>query len=182
MSSQISHLVEHPIVQPKTHTSLQHVPEETPSTNRPSLEPANNYALQDALVNELPIVQPESNTSIQQVPLQFPGLVSESSGFQPTPTTRVQEPATVSEERSNIKSVSRGRKRKGEDILARPSKKRNSKDTENADMADEPSENITGKEHGEGTTKSCEVRERAGKPTLSGRVPLMPTHLAEAGY
>ena len=26
------------------------------------------------------------------------------------------------------------------------------------------------------------VNERAGKPTLSGRVPLMPTHLAEAGY
>ena len=49
-------------------------------------------------------------------------------------------------------------------------------------MAEGPSENITGKEHGEGTAQSSEVKERAGKPTLSGRVPLMPTHLAEAGY
>ena len=40
----------------------------------------------------------------------------------------------------------------------------------------------TGKELGEGTAKSNESNERAGKLTLSGRVPLMPTRLAEAGY
>jgi hypothetical protein len=49
-------------------------------------------------------------------------------------------------------------------------------------MAEGPSENIPGIELGEGMGKSCEVKERAGKPTMSGRVPLMPTHLAEAGY
>ena len=49
-------------------------------------------------------------------------------------------------------------------------------------------ESVTGKEPelGEGTAKKIDevaaVNERAGKPTLSGRVPLMPTHLAEAGY
>lgn len=33
-----------------------------------------------------------------------------------------------------------------------------------------------------GTAKKNEMNERAGKPTLSGRIPLMPTHLAEVGY
>ena len=30
--------------------------------------------------------------------------------------------------------------------------------------------------------RNPEVKDRAGRPTLSGRVPLMPTHLVEGGY
>ena len=58
-----------------------------------------------------------------------------------------------------MNSVSQGQKRKEEEFLAKPVKKNRLKDTENADMM-----------------------ERAGKPTISGHVLLMPTHLAEAGY
>jgi hypothetical protein len=43
----------------------------------------------------------------------------------------------------------------------------------------ESGESVSG---GDGTVKTNDAKERAGKPTLSGRVPLMPTHLAEGGY
>ena len=104
---------------------------------------------------QLTVVQPEINGITDQVPLESHGLVQ---------------------------SVSQGRKRKleGEDPIARAAKKQFSMDTENADMAEV--ENTTGKEVGEGSAKRSEVKERGGKPTFSGRVPLMPTHLAEGGY
>ena len=55
---------------------------------------------------------------------------------------------------------------------------------ENIDIIERPSKSVTGKgsQVGEGKANSGEVKERAGRPTLSGRVPLMPTHLADAGY
>ena len=53
------------------------------------------------------------------------------------------------------------------------------KATEKEDM---PSESVAGKELGKRTAKSDEANEQAGKPTLSGCVPLMPSHLAKAGY
>ena len=34
----------------------------------------------------------------------------------------------------------------------------------------------------EGKVHSVETKKRAGKPTMSGHVPLMPAHLAEGGY
>ena len=92
----------------------------------------------------------------------------------------VQESAKVLEEGLKVNSVSRGRKRKGEEPVAKAAKKTCSKDTENTGMAEGTSENI--KEKDDGMAKTGEVKERAGRPTLSGRVPLMPTHLAEAGY
>lgn len=83
------------------------------------------------------------------------------------------DPAKASDERSNV----RGQKRKGDDsddTVAKLAKKRCSKGTENAVTA-----SVIGDE---GTGISREVKERAGKPTLSGHVPLMPTRLAEVGY
>ena len=77
----------------------------------------------------------------------------------------------MSDERPN---TSRGQKRKGDEAIGEPAKKV-CLGMENEDMP-------TGKELGEGTAKNDESNEQAGKPTLSGRVPLMPTRLAEAGY
>jgi hypothetical protein len=164
----------------------------------PSLDPSNNYTLPEMVEKEqhiiaiasqdlppvqLPIVQPEShNLRPVQLPfvqpeiyaiteknlLESPGLVSRIT---PTPETTSLEPE---------KSVSRGRKRKGEEPIGRPAKKKDLKDVENADLAEV--ENRSVKDPGEGTAKRNEVKERGGKPTLSGRVPLMPSHLAEAGY
>ena len=90
---------------------------------------------------------------------------------------------TVSDLRSNVESVSVGKKRKGEEIVGRAPKKSCLKDTENAAMTEGFDENSgVGKEQGEGTSKSPEAKERAGKATFSGQVPLMPSRLAEAGY
>ena len=83
---------------------------------------------------------------------------------------------------TNINSKSRGRKRKGDEPIARPAKKTSSSmGVENIDIH-EGSSTGKGSQVGEGKANSGEVKERAGKPTLSGRVPLMPTHLADAGY
>jgi hypothetical protein len=60
-------------------------------------------------------------------------------------------------------------------VVAMFSKRRCSKGTENLNVE-------TGNEPREETVISGEMKERAGKPTLSGRVPLMPAHLAEGGY
>jgi hypothetical protein len=162
----------------------------------PSLVPSSTYALSGPLVNQgehmlgipshslgAPIIQPDGNLNVplpssQQVPLEPCGAVSESpwpGTFPPTVNS-----AQVSNEGSN---ASRGQKRKGDEGVAKPAKKARSNDTENGDITPEmPGDSVTGKEVGEGTAKKDEVNERAGKPTLSGRVPLMPTHLAEAGY
>ena len=55
---------------------------------------------------------------------------------------------------------------------------------ENIDILEGSSKSVTGRgsQVGEGKANSGEVKERAGKATLSGRVPLMPAHLADAGY
>ena len=130
------------------------------------------------------------------MPLPSAGLLSGSSGFHPTlntgnitPDTGMihQEPESVLEELSNLESVSRSRKRKGEESFTRASKKKKSMDrenvdTEHVDMGEGSGEKITGKGCGEGTMKNCGGKEQSGKPTLSGRVPLLPTRLAEAGY
>lgn len=141
-----------------------------------------------------PINQPEGNVNMtasfapflssQQLPSESSGAFTESPSFMlgifpPTANTTVQESAKVSDEGSN---TSQGRKRKGDELdelVAKPAKKACSRGTENEDM---PGESAAGKQLDEGTEKSDEVNERAGKPTLSGRIPLMPTHLAEAGY
>lgn len=103
----------------------------------------------------------------QQEQVQTLGLVSQPSGLY----TRVPEP----------ENESHGLKRKREETVGRPAKKKGSKDMENAAMHDSDVF-MVGKDQGEGTTKSSEAKERAGKPTLSGRVPLMPSRLAEGGY
>lgn len=90
------------------------------------------------------------------------------------PKTTVHEPGKGSDEGSNVIPVSRGEKRKGDVPVAKPAKKK--KETENANMGEEPNQNIAGKEVEEGTARSGEGKERARKPTLSGRIPLMPTH------
>ena len=153
---------------------------------------SSTYALPRPLVNHgqsilgisshsagVPIIQPEGNL----LPLELHGVVTTGALES---IVAVQDSAKV--EGSNINSGSRGQKRKGDDsdeAVAGPAKKRCSKGTENADMLEASSEIVAGKEVGEGMVKNGEViqvNERAGKPTLSGRVPLMPTHLAEAGY
>jgi hypothetical protein len=96
-----------------------------------------------------------------------------------TPNTTLQDHPKVSAEGNNMKSGSRGHKRKGDEPVAKPPKK---KCAENTFVLEGSSESVTVKEIGEGTAKSGEIQERARKPTLSGRVPLMPAHLAEAGY
>jgi hypothetical protein len=99
----------------------------------------------------------------------------------------VPEPEKPSDEQANIISESRGRKRKGDEAdepVGMPPKRRCS-NSENlivetgVETADEPSDSLTGSEE---RGISGELKERAGKPTLSGRVPLMPAHLAEGGY
>ena len=89
----------------------------------------------------------------------------------------------LSDESSTVKPVLQGKKRKGEEIVGRAPKRAGLKETENVAMTEELVENSReGKDKGEGTSKSSDANERAGKATLSGRVPLMPTRLAEAGY
>ena len=85
---------------------------------------------------------------------------------------------------TNINSKSRGRKRKGDEPIARPAKKTSSMGMENIDILEGSSKSVTGRgsQVGEGKANSGEVKERAGKATLSGHVPLMPAHLADAGY
>lgn len=114
------------------------------------------------------IAHPEHNMLSQPVPLEphAPNLES----------PKMPESAKVSEEGSGI--ILWGQKRKGDDPVAKPEKK--TKGAENVKVVKELHQNVTGKE--DGTAKGGEVKERAGKPTLSGHVPLMPTHLAEAGY
>ena len=91
----------------------------------------------------------------------------------PATSQQIPEPPKASEEESPP-SDSRGQKRKGDEAVGKLPKKRCQKGVENA-----VTESVT---RGEGTGISGEMKERAGKPTLSGRVPLMPTHLAEGGY
>lgn len=96
---------------------------------------------------------------------------------------QAQDAGEEFDEISNITSVAQIRKRMGEEMVGRSSKKKCLNDPEKTAIHEGPSDNLTiGKEPGEGTAKSSDGKERAGKPTLSGRVPLMPTHLAEAGY
>jgi hypothetical protein len=156
---------------------------------------------------EAPITHPEGSV-VPQKPLDPGGLISESPSGSGTPITHnegtqqvlgpgtsfsqcpfgdfglltpntTEEPGNVAHEGLTIKSGSRGRKRKGEDPVTKPTKK---KCTENTFMPEGHSKSITGNDLGEGMAKSAELKERAGKPTLSGRVPLLPTHLAEGGY
>jgi hypothetical protein len=84
----------------------------------------------------------------------------------------------VSDEGSST-SGSQGHKRKGNEPVVKPAKKAR---TENCFTAEGTSDGVLAEGVGEGMAKSGEVKERGGKPTLSGRVPLLPTHLAEAGY
>jgi hypothetical protein len=94
--------------------------------------------------------------------VDIPIVHPERNAFSP------KEPENVSDEISHLNSVSPGQKRKGEDMVGRPPKKSCLKDIENAGMPE--------------GSKGSEASDRAGKPTLSGRVPLMPSRLAEAGY
>lgn len=152
----------------------------------PSLEPSNDFAIAP-IVNDQPILGIGSHSAH---PYELPNILPESnifsqqlsSGFSASSNTITQEPEKVTDERSNLKSVTQGRKRKGEETIGRPAKKGCLKNTENAATHEGTCENTVGKDHGEGSMKSSEANDRAGRPTLSGRVPLMPTHLAEAGY
>jgi hypothetical protein len=125
--------------------------------------------------------------SPQQLPLEPHGSVtvglsnSRSSRSGTIPPT-VANPTVQESAQDQESTGSRGRKRKGDEAVAKPPKKLCSKGMENTVMPEVPSESVTGKELGEGTGKSDEVNERAGKPTFSGRVPLLPTHLAQGGY
>ena len=124
----------------------------------PNIHSKNSTSLPaNNLALQVELVDENPITQPESVPFRPQDLVANSSGFHATPNTKLQEPSAG--EISNLNSVLRGRKRKAEDSLAKPVKKNRSKDTENADM-----------------------KERARKPTMSGHVPLMPTHLAEAGY
>ena len=86
-----------------------------------------------------------------------------------------------SDEGSDQLFESRGKKRKGEEAAAIVTKKRCLKGTENryVEAVKEPSDSMVGSDE---SGISGELRERAGKPTLSGRIQLMPAHLAEGGY
>jgi hypothetical protein len=114
-----------------------------------------------------PIIQPEDNT-------KFQGNTTSQQVL--TPSTTVQD----TPKRSDEDNMAQGEKGKADNPLAKPAKK--TKATENTHMTEEPRENTAGKEVDEGSAGSGEGKERVGKPTLSGRIPLMPTHLAEAGY
>ena len=86
-----------------------------------------------------------------------------------------------SDEGSDQIFESRGEKRKGEEAAAILPKRRCLKGTENRNVetVKDPSDSLAGSDE---SGISGELKERAGKPTLSGRVPLMPAHLAEGGY
>ena len=155
-------------------------------TSQPS-HPVNlPIALPDgtSVSNQLP--KPLSNSISHQHLLQ---PVGQESGFSPTSTsspistTPVQVGETKSDESSTVKSIIQGKKRKGEELVGRAPKRARLKESENAAMTEglvEISRLV--KEQGEGMSKGTDAKERAGKATLSGRVPLMPTRLAEAGY
>ena len=81
-----------------------------------------------------------------------------------------------SDDGSNRLFEERGEKRKGDEAAAIVTKKRCLKGAENRNV-EAVSDSMVGSEEVSG-----ELKERAGKPTLSGRVPLMPAHLAEGGY
>ena len=126
-----------------------------------------------------PVIQPEGSMPAAFTPLpleQHPiHAISESSSFgpatlPPTVNTSVQESTEMSDEGSN---TSRGRKRKGDEVIANMAKSAKIARSNGVENVHE----LTG-EGGES------VNERAGRPTMSGRVPLMPTHLAEreGGY
>jgi hypothetical protein len=121
-----------------------------------------------------PNIQPVANAFSQQGALEPRGPVSDG-GFPLLPNISVPEPGNASDEGSIQISESRGQKRKGDEAVAMLSKKRCSKDTESLNVE-------TGMSVSEETAMSGDMKERAGKPTLSGRVPLMPAHLAEGGY
>jgi hypothetical protein len=101
--------------------------------------------------------------------------VPQSGVFQLTHNISVPDPAKSSDEQSNIISESRGQKRKRDEAVGKAPKKRSSKGTKNPDTT-----SVTESE-GKGIS-GVELKERAGKLTLSGHVPLMPSHLAEGGY
>jgi hypothetical protein len=126
-----------------------------------------------------PISQLESIAFSQQPLEAGSNLESPFGNFPVAHNMMDQDPAKVSDEGSDNKSGTRGRKRKGDELVAKQAKKTC---TENTFTPEGPSERIAGKDVGEGTAKGGEIKERAGKPTLSGRVPLMPAHLAEGGY
>jgi hypothetical protein len=139
----------------------------------PSLVPSNNYTLPGQSHNDLSFFRFETHSLGPPIIQQEGNMISQEVLTQ---DTTVQEAEKGSEEGH----VARGEKRKGDKPIDKPAKK--TKGTENANMSEEPSENTAGKEVEEGTAGSGEGKERSGKATLSGRIPLMPTHLAEAGY
>lgn len=153
-----------------------------PSTTQSHALPVPLHGLQDILGTTSPyvgaITHPEGVALVKQ-PLEpcgqsLPGTFQLTQNSSPNMTA--QDHARVSDEGSST-SGSQGHKRKGNEPVAKPAKKARTENT-----AEGTSDGIMAKGVGEGMAKSGEVKERGGKPTLSGRVPLLPTHLAEAGY
>ena len=132
----------------------------------------------------VPIALPDGYSFSHQLSKPVSNTISHlTSPSSPISSTPVQVPVNWSDESSIVNPVIQGKKRKGEEIVGRAPKRAGLKETENVAMNEVLVENSrVGKEQGEGTSKSSEANERAGKATLSGRVPLMPTRLAEAGY
>ena len=156
-------------------------PHPAPSDSPASLSLSPSTTVQDPGQSSHSVGPPIAQTPFAKTVTLEPqrGLLEPPSGPIPfSPDTALQDLDT------NKKSKSRGRKRKGDELIARPAKKTSSMGQENIDIIEGPSKSITGKgsQVGEGKANSGEVKERAGRPTLSGRVPLMPTHLADAGY
>ena len=161
-------VIQSPVIQPPV---IQPPVIQPPVIQPPVIQPP---VIQPPVIQP-PVIQPP----VIQPPVIQPPVI-QPPVIQPEGNITVQEPEKGSDEGYNRISISQGKKRKGDKPVAKPAKK--TKDTENVNMAEDPTENIAGKEVEEGTPGSSEGKEWVGKLTLSGCVPLMPTHLAEAGY
>ena len=161
-----------------------------------SLEPSLPYPGTDLHMSGHSVTVPTNPFSPKgknlEIPVHSSGelLVSNQplphADFPVTNNLSIPEPAPSADEQAINNFESRGKKRKGDEneaaeAVAMVQKRRCSKDSENMNVetVNDQRDSLPGSEE---TAISGEMKERAGKPTLSGRVPLMPAHLAEGGY
>ena len=151
-------------------------------TSNPYYSQANVPAQSDTVSFFQPYIPPVTNAFSQHAPSELRAPAPDSGGFPLFPPhISLPDPGNASDEGTKLNKISDsgGQKRKGDEAGAILTKRRCLKGTENlnVEMANDPKES-----GGEETGISGETKERAGKPTMSGRVPLMPAHLAEGGY
>jgi hypothetical protein len=174
-----THSVVGPYRSPPAGTNMEKQVLSVPIPSNPyTLQGNNLQILADSVAD--PYLSPPTNLDISThsvaVPIVQPFIQPPVSDLHLTPHVTIPDGA---KEDGAIKiTESRGHKRMGDDEAAdKVHKRRRTNGVENVGI--ESRETYPGSE---GMGMSGEMNERAGKPTLSGRVPLMPTHLADAGY